>query len=241
MFYNTGIATYIWVLSNRKEERRKGKVQLIDATEWFTPLRKNLGEKGVELSAGDIDRVMETFLAFDEADDPSHSKIFDNADFGYSKVVVERPLRIVGAEEGRVYKAAEIKDAQGERRARRETRRPSSRRSSQSSAGARSDCTACSRRVIDGKTRVVEYEPDSDLRDTEQVPLTEPAGEYADGIEAFFRREVLPYAPDAWIDERRPRSATRSPSPGTSTSRRRCAPSPRSRPTSAPSKRRPTT
>ena len=55
--------------------------------------------------------------------------------------------------------------------------------------------------TIDGRTRVVEYEPDTELRDTEQVPLTEPAGEHADGIEAFFRREVLPYAPDAWIDQ----------------------------------------
>ena len=109
MFYNTGIATYVWVLTNRKDERRKGKVQLIDATAWFTPLRKNLGEKGVELAPGDIDRVMKTFLAFDEAADADHSKIFDNRDFGYSKIVVERPLRIVGADAERLYKAAEIK------------------------------------------------------------------------------------------------------------------------------------
>ncbi len=79
--------------SNRKEERRKGKVQLIDATEWFTPLRKNLGEKAVEFGSGDSDRVLKTFLAFDQADDPDHSKIFDNRDFGYSKIMVERPLR----------------------------------------------------------------------------------------------------------------------------------------------------
>ena len=98
MFYNTGIATYVWVLSNRKEERRKGKVQLIDATEWFTPLRKNLGEKGVELSPGDIEKVIKAFHAFDDGDDPDHSKVFGNRDFGYSKIVVERPLRIIGVE-----------------------------------------------------------------------------------------------------------------------------------------------
>jgi type I restriction enzyme M protein len=98
MFYNTGIATYIWVLTNRKDEHRKGKVQLIDATEWFTPLRKNLGEKGVELSIGDIDKVIKTFQAFEDTGDPEHSKVFDNRDFGYHKIVVERPLRIVGAD-----------------------------------------------------------------------------------------------------------------------------------------------
>ena len=96
MFYNTGIATYIWVLTNRKEERRKGKVQLINATEWFTPLRKNLGEKGVELSEGDIEKVLKTVEAFDEACDPEHSKVFDNQDFGYYKIVVERPCESSG-------------------------------------------------------------------------------------------------------------------------------------------------
>ncbi|GAA0351271.1 type I restriction-modification system subunit M [Micropruina glycogenica] len=70
MFYNTGIATYVWVISNRKEERRKGKVQLINAVDWCTPLRKNLGEKGVEISDADADRVLATYKAFDQADDP---------------------------------------------------------------------------------------------------------------------------------------------------------------------------
>lgn len=109
MFYNTGIATYVWVISNRKEERRKGKVQLIDATSWFTPLRKNLGEKGVEISDADADCVLATYKAFDQADDPGHSKVFDGIDFGYSKITVERPLRIAGVEADRIYKAAEVK------------------------------------------------------------------------------------------------------------------------------------
>ena len=91
MFYNTGIATYIWVLSNRKPPHRQGKVQLIDATKWFKPLRKNLGKKNCELSEDDIDKVCDTFLAFDENEE---SKIFPNQAFGYWKVTVERPLRL---------------------------------------------------------------------------------------------------------------------------------------------------
>lgn len=199
MFYNTGIATYIWVLTNRKDERRKGKVQLIDATTWFTPLRKNLGEKGVELAPGDIDKVMTAFLAFDEAADTDHSKIFDNRDFGYSKIVVERPLRIVGADESRVYKAAEIKSLK--ETGKRDENAPAIIRKVLPTSVHPDPLRGLFEAVVDGKPRVVQYEPDTDLRDSEQVPLTEPPGGHADGIEAFFCREVLPYAPDAWIDE----------------------------------------
>ena len=91
MFYNTGIATYIWVLSNRKAKPRQGKVQLIDATQWFKPLRKNLGKKNCELSADDIRRICDTFTAFQETE---QSKIFPNDAFGYRKITVERPLRL---------------------------------------------------------------------------------------------------------------------------------------------------
>ena len=91
LFYNTGIATYIWVLSNRKPEHRKGKVQLIDATQWFKPLRKNLGKKNCELSEDDIRRICDTYLTFQETE---QSKIFPNQAFGYWKVIVERPLRL---------------------------------------------------------------------------------------------------------------------------------------------------
>ena len=91
MFYNTGIATYIWVLSNKKPEHRKGQVQLIDASKWFKPLRKNLGKKNCELSPEDIERISRTFLDFEETPE---SKIFPNAAFGYWKVTVERPLRL---------------------------------------------------------------------------------------------------------------------------------------------------
>jgi type I restriction enzyme M protein len=91
LFYNTGIATYIWVLTNRKPTNRKGHVQLIDASQWFKPLRKNLGKKNCELSAEDIERITQTFLDFKETPE---SKLFPNEAFGYWKVVVERPLRL---------------------------------------------------------------------------------------------------------------------------------------------------
>ncbi|MBK7246037.1 MAG: SAM-dependent DNA methyltransferase [Flavobacteriales bacterium] len=91
IFYNTGIATYIWVLSNRKAEHRKGKVQLIDATQWYKPLRKNLGSKNCELGEEDIQRIVDTFLDFKETE---QSKIFPNKAFGYWKVKVERPLKL---------------------------------------------------------------------------------------------------------------------------------------------------
>ena len=198
LFYNTGIATYIWVLSNRKQDRRKGKVQLINATKWSTPLRKNLGSKNCELSAANIAKIMETFHSFTDAD-AAVSKIFDNADFGYYKVAVDRPLRLAGADPDRIYKPAEIKAL-----------RESSERADDAPAiikklhklGTLADpMRGLFETQVGGKARVVEYERDSDLSDTEQIPLTEPAGEQANGIEAFIHREVLPYAPDAWIDE----------------------------------------
>ncbi len=198
MFYNTGIATYVWVLTNRKQERRKGKVQLIDATGWFTPLRKNLGEKGVELGPGDLDQIMAAFLDFDGAD-RAQSKIFDNQDFGYSKIVVERPLRIVGADPSRVYKPSELKSLFKD--SKKDETAPAIIKKVLPFTAKPDPLRGLCEAVIDGKTRVVQYYADSALRDAEQIPLTEPAGEHPSGIVAFFHREVLPYAPDAWIDE----------------------------------------
>ena len=100
MFYNTGIATYVWVLTNRKPEHHRGKVQLIDATGWYRSLSKNLGKKNCELGEEDIARICDTFLAFKETE---QSKIFNNAAFGYWKVTVERPLRIEGTDPNRTY------------------------------------------------------------------------------------------------------------------------------------------
>lgn len=96
IFYNTGIATYIWVLANKKAEHRKGRVQLIDASQWFAPLRRNLGKKNCELAEGDIRRILDLYLGEAQETDSStdQSKWFDTQDFGYWKITVERPLRL---------------------------------------------------------------------------------------------------------------------------------------------------
>ena len=181
MFYNTGISTYVWILSNRKPAPRKGKVQLIDASSFWRKMRKSLGSKRKELSDADIATVARLFGGFVEARlatmldsegrevgrevvEPGQSVpaapgggkvklapislVFDNEDFGYRAITVERPLR----------------DGQG--------------------------------RVmvgVKGKQKG-QPQPDSALRDTENVPL-------AEGVEVYFKREVLPHAHDAWIDE----------------------------------------
>lgn len=245
IFYNTGIATYIWVLSNHKPEHRRGKVQLIDTTAWFQPLRKNLGKKNCELAEEDRKRVIDAFVKFEEAE---HSKIFPNQAFGYWKITVERPLRLKAdlTETGRDrfrracqeagdtplanlidHVAARVGPgphldfnlllAEIESEAvRRDVKLSAKRQKLLQTVLAEKGKTA--QPVIKkirksgvaevdpvhgryavthcGKPCVVEFEPDSDLRDTEQVPLLEDGG-----IEAFFRREVLPYVPDAWIDE----------------------------------------
>ena len=188
MFYNTGIATYIWVLSNRKAEQRRGKVQLIDATQWYRPLRKNLGSKNCELSDEDVRRICEVFLAFEETEE---SKIFPNEAFGYWKVTVERPLRLEGIDAERSHSAKEIK-ALKEEAERSETAPPVIKKLHKRGTPPE-PLRGLFSVTLDGRPAVVEYEPDSDLRDTEQVPLLEEGG-----IEAFLRREVLPYAPDAW-------------------------------------------
>jgi type I restriction enzyme M protein len=313
MFYNTGIATYIWLVANKKPEHRRGHVQLIDATEWFKPLRKNLGKKNCELSNDDIKRICDTYLRFEET---PQSKIFPSRAFGYWKVVVDRPLRLhsqftrkaidslrfcsgdeaireeiyeefgdvlfgdfdlarpalekrlsewAKSEENGEDEADEDPETPrpplSERRKRRLLDPATWRRDghlakvaeklhAELGAGLFEDHNVFRDRVdqalgrlnrklsagelklllrtvswrvepatpviakvhtrgkvpadplhgryqvvVGGKHSVVEYEPDSDLRDTEQVPLLEPGG-----IEAFFGREVLPHVPDAWID-----------------------------------------
>ena len=244
MFYNTGIATYIWVLSNRKPAHRQGQVQLIDATAWFKPLRKNLGKKNCELSEDDIQRIVDTFLAFEATE---QSKIFPNQAFGYWKVTVERPLRMAIhtdadhlanlAEEA--MKAGEtdlqglvesVADVMGkgphldanqwlelaERVAKGQGMRWTAKKAKLllTHLGERDEKASpliakvfkpgkqaanslkgfFSVELAEGM-RVVQYETDPELRDTEQVPLLVEGG-----IEAFLTREVLPYAPGAWYD-----------------------------------------
>lgn len=143
MFYNTGIGTFIWILTNRKPEERRGKIQLIDATSLKSPLRKNLGEKNCELTAALRQQIVELYTAFEENE---YSKIFDAEEFGYWKITVLQPQR---DENGQP-----VKDKKGRMKA------------------------------------------DKEMTDTEQVPLLYPGG-----IEAFMEKEVLPFAPDAWVDE----------------------------------------
>ena len=241
MFYNTGIATYVWVITNRKPAHRRGKVQLIDATKWFRPLRKNLGKKNCELGPEDIERICQTFLDFEETEE---SKIFANEAFGYWKVTVERPLRLAVdlSEERRdeffdaCIDAGDVKlgdavHAVGDRMGpgphlnynrflemvKAEMPRPGGTMTLKRKKllinslaerdgaavpmvkkvhrrGTAADPIRGLYEVGDGvQKRVVEYQPDSGLRDTEQIPLQEDGG-----IEGFLRREVLPHAEDAW-------------------------------------------
>lgn len=149
MFYNTGISTYIWIVSNRKPVTRKGKVQLIDASGFWQKMKKSLGSKRKELSAEHIDEITRLFGHFEEStrEGVPISRIFKNEDFGYRTITVERPLR---DEAGKVVLSTK------------------------------------------GKTKGKPV-ADTSLRDTENVPLHEE-------VETYFKREVLPHAPDAWID-----------------------------------------
>ena len=188
MFYNTGIATYVWVLTNRKPDHRKGHVQLIDATQWYTPLRRNLGQKNCELSSGDVEKICDAFIDFEETE---QSKIFPNETFGYWKVTVERPLRIEGIDPEKAHTAKEIRELKPTGM-RSETAPPVIKKIHGRNAVA-SPLNGLCVATIKGKPAVGEYEPDPELRDTEQIPLL-----HEGGIDAFLAREVLPYAPDAW-------------------------------------------
>ena len=188
MFYNTGIATYVWVLTNRKPDHRQGYVQLIDATKWLTPLRRNLGQKNCELAKDDIDRITKAFIAFE---DNEQSKVFPNEAFGYWKVTVERPLRVAGTEPERVYRAAEIRTLRNE--GQREENAAAVIKKVHAAGTVADPLRGMFDTTINSNPVVVEYESDPNLRDTEQISLLEDGG-----VDAFLRREVLPYAEDAW-------------------------------------------
>lgn len=217
MFYNTGIATYIWVLTNRKAEHRKGKVQLIDATGWFRKLRKNMGQKNCEFSDEDSRRILQAFLAFKET---GQSKIFDNADFGYQQITVERPLRLLTevtpeklagfkkTADKRLHPMADLlAKVTGGKACKDLNQVKEQLEAAAEDAGMKvnpadlkalwAEFTAkdeSAEPVVRKQAKgVIEYEPDGDLRDTENVPLKED-------VEAYFAREVKPYAIDAWID-----------------------------------------
>lgn len=201
MFYNTGIGTFIWILSNRKEERRKGKIQLIDATAMKSPLRRNMGKKNCAFTPEIRQEILRLFLEMEESDS---SRIFPNEEFGYWSITVERPLRL------RVHPAREIPAAIFRREeeltaileavARAAKEAPLDDWTKFAQATQLKAAVLKKLRPIltekDEAAQPVAGEPDTALRDSEIVPLR-----YAGGVAAFMQNEVLPYAPDAWVDE----------------------------------------
>ncbi|MFV4930163.1 type I restriction-modification system subunit M [Lactobacillus delbrueckii] len=207
MFYNTGIGTYIWVLSNKKEERRKGKIQLIDATSMKSPLRKNMGKKNCELTPEIRKEIVRIFLDMEESD---VSMIFDNSEFGYWNVTVERPLRL------RVFPEREIpeKNEKGKLLFKKATDFETVRKAVADVPNDTPlddwDAFAKSTKLkktqlkrirpfiteADPHAKEVEGESDPNLRDSENIPFN-----YDGGIDAFIEKEVKPYAPDAYVDE----------------------------------------
>lgn len=231
LFYNTGIATYIWILSNHKTRERKGKVQLIDATAFWKPMRKSLGDKRREMTAEDLEQVTKLYQSFKEGE---RSKIFKNEDFGYRKITVERPLRLnFQASPERIERlkdqtafanlaVSKKKDKKEREKEEKEGKKLQTEvldalgklpkalfkdralfevelaklDISLSAPVKKAVFAALSERDETAEIcadKNGEPEADSDLRDTENVPLSET-------IEAFFEREVRPHVPDAWIN-----------------------------------------
>ena len=203
MFYNTGIGTFIWILSNKKEDRRKGKIQLIDATVMKSPLRKNMGKKNCELTP---DIRKEIFRIFREMEESEISMVFNNEEFGYWNVTVERPLRL------RVYpdkmipvdlfkKAGEYDSVCAAIQTAVKTA-PLDDWTAFAKATKLKAATLKKLRPFiterDPAAKPIDGEADADLRDTENIPFT-----YEGGIDAFIRNEVLAYAPDAYVDEKK--------------------------------------
>jgi type I restriction enzyme M protein len=246
LFYRTGISTYIWIVTNRKEDKRKGKIQLIDASSFFVKMRKSLGNKRNEIGdgkEGKLDHIAEITRLYGNFREGEHVKIFDNSDFGYSRITVERPLRlnfIVNGE--RLEKLKNSEQFCYLVAPKKKTSLDSNRDVTE--IGKIEQETIINALMIIGpgevfknreqfeklvkenfkKYRISEFmypalfkeimkalsqrdetadictdnkgkpEPDPELRDYENVPLKED-------IHDYFKREVLPHVPDAWIDE----------------------------------------
>lgn len=203
LFYNTPLSTFIWILTNRKEERRKGKIQLIDASSMKSPLRKNMGDKACELTEEIRKEIVRIFLDMEESD---VSMVFNNDDFAFWTITVERPLRLRvildrPIPEDAFKKAGELQSVK--------------KAIASVPAGTPFDdwdafakATKLKAGVLkklrpyitekDPTAQPVNGEADADLRDTENVPFT-----YEGGIDAFIENEVHPYAPDAYVDKKK--------------------------------------
>lgn len=199
MFYNTGIGTFIWILSNRKADNRKGKIQLIDATEMKTPMRKNLGKKNCELTPEIRQRIVKLYLDCAETE---QSKVFDNDEFGYWLITVDRPLRLRVIPDNTIPSGV-LKTADSEAWEKAVAALPSGIPLDDWTVFAKATklkATLLKKirpyiTVKDETAQPILGEADSDLRDYERVPF-----KYEGGIEAFFASEVKPFVPDAWID-----------------------------------------
>jgi type I restriction enzyme M protein len=219
MFYNTGIGTYVWVVTNRKEKRRKGKVQLLDARDVWTAggsedSKRSLGDKRRHMTIAQIDEIVRLYGKFEEG---PRSKIFDNADFGYTRVTIERPLRLryqmTGDDKARFLDACPhlLDDVQViDKALGREPRLdwPATWDEIEALVKKRGSRWKATEQKLfravftqrDPKAEPVSaggrgsgLEADADLRDFESVPLTED-------VEAYFERDVNPHVPDAWMD-----------------------------------------
>ena len=217
MFYRAGIGTYLWIVTNKKEARRKGKVQLIDATSMKSPLRKNLGDKSCELTPEINKQVLDLYLAFDQADE-QFSRIFDNEEFGFWAVTIVRPLRL----------AVEISNVNVERlKSEKDDDLYELMKKAQDTLGVarlldygnfiekltelavKSNVRLTAKRlktirtvfaIVDENAEPIldkdgNPEIDKSLSEAEQIPLT-----YCGGIDGFFDAEIKPFLPDAWID-----------------------------------------
>jgi type I restriction enzyme M protein len=219
MFYNTGIATYIWIISNQKTKQRKGKIQLIDATEFHSPMRKSLGSKRKQISDDQIKTITQLFGDFQENE---KSKIFDNTDFGFNRITVERPLKLsfqitperIDALKGTAVFAKLGKVAQGEiivallaldkanvYKDREAFTKALKGTFKKAGVEVKTPMLKVILQALSDKDEAADVcvdkdgnpESDADLRDNENIPLKED-------IEEYFQREVIPHMPDAWID-----------------------------------------
>ena len=203
MFYNTPLVTYIWILSNKKEDRRKGKIQLIDATAMKSPLRKNMGKKNCEFTPDIRKEIVRIFLEMEESE---VSQIFANEEFGYWSITVERPLRL------RVFPGREIPASIFKTSSEFETVKKAIVSAAKTAPtddwNAFAKATKLKAGILkkirpyitekDAAAQPIAGEPDADLRDTELVPFTYPGG-----IESFLDNEVRTYAPDVYVDEKK--------------------------------------
>jgi type I restriction enzyme M protein len=230
LFYNTGISTYIWILTNRKRTERKGKVQLVNAVSHFVKRRKSLGNKRNDITSEQIAEIVRIYGDFQET---IQSKVFDNEDFGYRQITIERPLRVryqatdEGLERFLACKpAVALTVGDHEARAalslafRQAGLRTTTERSvvEKAIAAALIGLNGASPKVAKEMLKALTVrdedapivmgqkgpEPDPDLRDTEDVPLKED-------VKKYVEREVRPYVPDAWIDESRTKIAYEIP------------------------------